>query len=122
MAIRFLIDESMPGALPRTVARHNQKGLFRIDANKVGEGDAPPFGTLDADLLIWMEKVGRVLASYDKRTLPAHFAAHLMAGGHVPGIFLFKLRHSLPFIAEYLATVTHASTTEEWVDRIVVVE
>ena len=69
-----------------------------------------------------MEQEGRILASYDMKTLPSHFAAHLEAGGHVPGIFLFKLRHSLPFIVEYLATVTHASAPEEWVDRIVIVD
>jgi hypothetical protein len=122
MAIRFLIDESMPGALSRTVARHNQKGVFLIDAIKVGENAAPPWGTTDSDLLRWMEQERRILASYDKRTLPAHFAAHLEAGGHVPGIFLFKLRHSLPFIVEYLSTVAHASSAEEWVDRIVIVD
>jgi hypothetical protein len=40
----------------------------------------------------------------------------------VPGIFLFKLGHSLPFVVEYLATVAHASAAAEWVDRIIIVE
>jgi len=122
MAIRFLVDESMPGALLRAMLRYNHKGMFVIDALKVGEVGAPPFGTLDPALLVWMQEQGRILASYDKKTLPAHFAVHLERGGHIPGIFLFKLRHSIPFIIEYLATVTHASTPKEWVDRIVFVD
>jgi hypothetical protein len=122
MAIQFLIDESMPGALSRAVTRHNQKGVFLIDAQKVGGAEAPAFGAPDGDLLMWMEQRGYILVSYDKKTLPTHFAAHLAAGGHVPGIFLFKLCHAIPFIVEYLATVTHASRPEEWRDRIVFVD
>ncbi len=121
MGIQFLIDESMPGALPRTIARHNRRGVELIQAVKVGDAGAPPYGTLDPDLLVWIEVENRILASYDIRTLPAHFADHLAAGRHVPGIFIFKLWHSLPFIVEYLAAVSHASVAEEWVDRIVIV-
>jgi hypothetical protein len=122
MPIRFLIDENMPGALSRTIIRHNQRGLYVIDALKVGDHLAPDFGTPDPVLLVWLEEHERILASYDKKSLPGHFADHLVAGRHTPGIFLFKHEHSLPFIVEYLATVTHASTPEEWTDRLVVVD
>jgi hypothetical protein len=122
MAIRFLIDENMPGALVRAVLRHNQRSAFVINALKVGDVDAPAFGTRDPDLLVWLETDGRILISYDKKTLPGHFANHLAANHHSPGIFLFKKRHALPFIVDYMATVAHASTPVEWVDRIVIAE
>jgi hypothetical protein len=122
MPIRFLIDENMPQALVRAIMRHNQRGLFLIDALKVGDSGAPDFGVRDAELLVWLEGEGRILVSYDKKTLPTHFAEHLTAGRHTPGIYLFKRRHAMPLIVEYLATVTHASAAKEWVDRIVIVE
>ena len=122
MAIHYLIDENVPVALSRAILRHNQRGLFLIDALKVGDSTAPDLGTLDPALLIWLEEQGRLLVSYDKKSLSLHFADHLPAGRHTPGIFLFKRRHSLPFIVEYLATVTHASTPDEWVDRLVIVD
>jgi hypothetical protein len=122
MPIQFLIDEDMPRAVYHAIVRHNQKTRDTIDAMYVGQLNAPPKGTQDPDLLIWAEETRRLLVSYDKRTLPKNFATHLVAGRHVPGIFLFKLHHSFPFIAEFLATVTHASSPDEWIDRIFVVE
>ncbi len=122
MPIQFLIDEDMPRAVYHAIIRHNQKTRDTIEALCVGQVTAPPKGTSDPDLLIWTEEEGRILVSYDKRTLPEHFAKHIAAGLHTPGIFIFKLHHSFPFIVEFLATIAHASTADEWLDRIFVVE
>jgi hypothetical protein len=122
MAIRFLIDENMPGAVERAILRHNRQGIYVIDMMKVGDAAAPPKGTHDPELLMWLEGAGRILVSYDKKTLLMHFGNHLAAGHHVPGIFLFKTWHALQFIVDYMAAVAHASTSEEWVDRIVIVD
>ena len=67
-------------------------------------------------------KNSRILVSYDKKTLPDHFAAHLTAGHHSPGVFFFKLRHSIPQIVEFLSIVANASDPDEWRDRLFYVD
>ena len=122
MAIEFLVDENMPGAVCRAVVRHNRLGVDLVNAQQVGDMDAPPKGTRDPELLIWTERESRLFISYDKKTLPDHFAAHLATGHHSPGVLIFKPRHTFPFIAEFLALVTHASTPEEWIDLLYYVD
>lgn len=122
MDIAFLIDEQMPGAVFKAIVRHNRSSPFRVNAVVVGGPGAPPKGTLDPELLVWTEDASRILVSYDKRTLPGHYAAHLAASRHTPGIFIFKLRHPVAFVIEFLSVVVHTSSPEEWVDRILYVE
>jgi hypothetical protein len=122
MDMAFLIDEQMPGAVFKAIVRHNRNSPYRVNILVVGGPGAPPKGTLDPDLLVWTEETGRILVSYDKHTLPGHFADHLAAGRHTPGIFLFKLRHLIADIVEFLTLAAHTSSPDEWVDRILYVE
>jgi len=122
MAIEFLIDENMPRAVSRAIVRHNRLGIDLVEALQVGDMEAPPKGTLDPELLIWTEQQSRILISYDKKTLPEHFTAHLAAGHHSPGVLIFKPHHTFPFIAEFLALVTHATMPEEWIDLLYYVD
>jgi hypothetical protein len=122
MAIAFLVDENIPRAVSHAIIRHNRKGLYLIDAIQIGMVGAPGKGIADPDLLLWSEQHARILVSYDKKTLPDHFAAHLATGHHSPGVFFFKLRHSIPHIVEFLSIVAHASDPREWRDRLFYVD
>jgi hypothetical protein len=68
MALRFLLDEH--------VARAIQSQLLRLDAGievlAVGQPLAPPKGTLDPDILIWIERTGYILLTANRRTIPEH--------------------------------------------------
>jgi hypothetical protein len=52
----------------------------------VGHDIAPPLGTPDPDLLIWIEAHRCLLVTNNRSSMPLHLADHLAAGRHVPGI------------------------------------
>jgi hypothetical protein len=95
MGIAYLLDEHMRGPLWRAIRRHNAKSPFLVDAVRVGDADAPSLSTPDPDLLLWCEEAGRILVSFDEKTLPGHLTEHLHAGHHAPGIFLVRPERSL---------------------------
>jgi hypothetical protein len=87
----------------------------------VGEEAELPLGTSDSELLLWAEQHGFVLISNDPRTMPRHFAAHLDADHHSPGVFLIALPASIPTILEALFYYADASDDEIWRDHILFV-
>lgn len=51
---RFLLDENTHGSLAETVLDACRRyGVKPLDMIRVGEPDAPAFGTPDRDLLLW---------------------------------------------------------------------
>src|SRR5262245_50332571 len=107
MALTFLLDEHLRGsALWHAIRQHNAVGVDAIDMVRVGDPPDLPLGTLDPDILLWMEQHGRLLVSLDKRTLPAALAAHLQAGHHCPGIFLIRPGATVPAVLSSL--IVHA--------------
>ena len=51
MRPRFLLDENMDRAIQRQLQRLNSE----IDVKLVGDGEVPPRGTSDPDILMWIE-------------------------------------------------------------------
>ena len=119
MALAYLLDEHLRGPLWRAVRRHNAKSRDSIDVVRVGDPDAPPLGTLDPDLLLWVEEARRVLVTFDERTMPQHLEEHLAAGHHLPGVFVIRPRQNLKDVIEFLLFAAFASEESEWQDRIV---
>ncbi|BAZ86846.1 MULTISPECIES: DUF5615 family PIN-like protein [Dolichospermum] len=62
MKIRFLLDENLSPKLKFAVLRLNPA----IDIVRVGDPDAPPLGTLDPELLRYLEVSERLLVTYQK--------------------------------------------------------
>ena len=118
MALRFVLDENQRGLLWRAVVRHNQLGDYPVDVIRVGDPPDLPLGASDSEILIWCERESRILVSFDKKTLAEHLAAHLLAGGHCPGIFLVRRGSRVSLVVDHLALVAHASEAWEWSDRI----
>ena len=82
-AIRFLIDENTAHAVADQM-------LWRqpdIAVLTVGDDIAPPRGTLDPDILIWLEENSYFLVTRNRRSMPGHLRDHLAAGRHVPWNF-----------------------------------
>ena len=59
----------------------------------VGGPGGPARGTLDPDLLRWVEEHGCLLVTRDRASVPAHLAHHMASGRHVPGIAIVPRRH-----------------------------
>ena len=54
MKPRFLLDEHVSRAVQRQLRRFEP----RVEVLAVGDSDAPPKGTLDPDILTWIETNG----------------------------------------------------------------
>jgi hypothetical protein len=112
--IRYLLDEDTPHAVRDQLLRRGPE----MKVLAVGDDEAPAFGTLDQELLRWIEREGYILVSRNRRTIPRHLREHLEAGGHVPGIFLLRRRYSLGQVIEDLMLIWEAGRPEEYRDRI----
>jgi hypothetical protein len=83
----------------------------------VGEQADLPLSMGDPDLLLWAEQHGAVMISNDARTMPGHFAAHIDAGHHSPGVFLIALPAYVPEILEALFYYADGSNDDVWRDQ-----
>ncbi len=83
MKVRFLLDENLSPKLKVAVLRLNPT----IDILRVDDPDAPPLGTLDPELLRFLELSQRILVTDNRKSMPRHLEAHWEAGGHIWGLF-----------------------------------
>ncbi len=118
MALQLVLDENQRGLLWRGIVRHNKLGINPVDAVCVGDPLDLPLGASDPEILTWCERENRILVSFDKATLAAHLAAHLLAGRHSPGVFLIRRGSRVSVVVDHLVLVAHASEAWEWADRI----
>lgn len=114
MNLRFLLDENLSLRLKKAVQRHYPE----IDILRVGDTDAPPLGTLDHDVLSYLETHQRVLLTDNRHSMPAHIADHLAAGGHHWGIFMVHKNRSIGRLVAEIHLYWSASEAEEWIDRV----
>jgi Domain of unknown function (DUF5615) len=112
--LRFLIDENLSPRLTTTLHRHYPM----IDAVRVGDGGAPPIGTLDPDVLRYLETEQRALITDNRASMPVHLADHTAGGGRHWGIFEVRKDAPLGALAELIALYWEASEAEEWIDRV----
>lgn len=113
--VRYLVDENTPRAIGDSLHRRQPELVVLI----VGDDLAPPRGTLDPDILLWLEREGYGLITRNRRSMPRHLRDHLTAGHHVPGIFTLRPRASLGQIIDDLLLIWGASQLGEYTDQIV---
>src|SRR5713101_7637905 len=101
MPLRYVLDEQLRGPLWQAVQSHNAGGVDRLDAVRVGDSLDLPLGTSDPALLLWAEREGRTIVSWDRSSMPGHLAAHLRAGHHCAGVFILRPRIRLPQVVAY---------------------
>jgi len=118
MALSFLLDENLRGPLLNAISRHHLSGGLFIDAVRVGDVPELPLGIKDPQILEWCEQTGRLLVSQDYDTIPVHFANHLSAGKHVPGVLLVRPGTTFRSIVVHLELIAHAATVDEYRDRL----
>ncbi|MEA3349609.1 MAG: DUF5615 family PIN-like protein [Chloroflexota bacterium] len=111
---RFLLDEHIPHSVRDQLLRLDD----RLDILVIGHPLAPKKGTLDDEILTWIEETGYILVTSNRRTIPIHVRDHFEVGGHIPGIILLRRGASLGEIIEQLYLLWAASDAEEYLDRI----
>ncbi|GJD21042.1 hypothetical protein RIVM261_059980 [Rivularia sp. IAM M-261] len=86
MKVRFLLDENLAPRLKVALLRLNPQ----IDILRVGEPDAPELGTLDPDVLRYLELSQRLLVTDNRASMPGHLEEHWNVGGHIWGLLWIR--------------------------------
>ena len=118
MALCFLLDENLRGALWQAIQQHNATSVEALDCLCVGNSPAPPLGTLDPDLLLWIEAHGRILVSRDKRMVGTHLASHWQAGRHIPGLLILRSTWTIGGVVAALLLYHQLYEPPDLVDRV----
>ena len=113
MKPRFLLDEHVNRAIQRQLRRLDP----RIEVLAIGDPNAPRAGTLDPDILDWLEKNGYILLTENRSTIPVHLSEHFAAGRHIPGLFWIRPSIGIGRIIEELYLIWSASMAEEYQDH-----
>ena len=113
MKPRFLLDEHVNPAIQRQLRRLDPK----IEVLLIGNPDAPSKGTLDPDLLIWLEENDYILVTENRSTIPVHLADHFAKKQHIPGILWIRPNVAIGTIIEELYLIWLVSTAEEYQNR-----
>ncbi len=114
MRPRFLLDEHVNRAIQRQLRRLDP----RIRVLAIGDPDAPPTGTSDPDILVWLEEYGYILVTENRSTIPVHLSDHIAAGRHIPGLFWIRPGVGIGRLIEELHLIWFASESEEYQDRM----
>jgi hypothetical protein len=105
VSIRYLLDENLANEY-RTQLLARQPNLKVI---KVGDDDAPAYGTKDPEILCWCEENDYILVTNNRRSMPVHLADHLAIGRHIPGIFVFRRNAAMGLILDSLVVTIPVS-------------
>lgn len=114
MKVRFLLDENLPPRLGVAVKRLN----LNIDILRVGDPGAPILGTLDPDVLHYLELSQRLLVTDNRKSMPEHLAAHWAGGGRIWGLFWVRPQTPIGQLAQELMLIWETSEAEEWIDVV----
>jgi hypothetical protein len=110
----YLVDENMAPALANQIRRLQPN----LNVLKIGDEAAPLKGTLDPEILLWLERTGFSLVTRNRKSMPQHLQAHIAAGHHVPGIFILRPQCSSRDVVEDLILIWEVTAPEEYQDQI----
>ena len=113
MKPRFLLDEHINSAIQRQLCRLESQ----IEVLRIGNPDAPPIGTADPDILVWLEQEDYILITKDRSTIPRHWADHFAKEGYAPGVIYVRRKATLGQIIEELYLIWMVSTADEYKNR-----
>lgn len=71
MKVRFLLDENLTPRLKTAVLRLNPK----IDIVRIGDPNTLPLGSLDPEVLLYLERSQRILVTDNRTSMPGHLVA-----------------------------------------------
>ncbi len=111
----FLFDENIPVAIATQLHRHAPQ----VKVYKIGEAPAPSKGTLDLDILLWLEENYCWLITNNRTSMPGHLFDHMNAGHHIPGIMIVPDPLNVGEVLAELILIWGASLPGEYKDRIV---
>jgi hypothetical protein len=111
--VRFLADADVNRAIVTGVLRREPAVDF-LTAHAAGLRRMT-----DSEVLALAAEQGRVLASHDVGTMPAHFRTFRNAGRYSPGVFLVPQSLNLATAIDELLIIWLTSEASEWENRLV---
>ena len=108
--VLFLFDEHVGRVFQRALRRHAPSA----DTLRIGQPGAPSLGTGDPEVLLWCENNKRLFVSFDRSTLPTHFAEYLAAGHTSWGVILIRPAVAFRACLDDLLLVHDASDAKDW--------
>jgi len=109
--IRYLLDENISPKLKTVLLRLSAE----MDVLRIGEADAPSFGTPDPDVLRYSEMSRRLLVTFNRKSMPEHIEAFLSGGGQLFGLLWVRQGTPIRILAEELFMIWEVSEAEEWI-------
>jgi hypothetical protein len=114
MKPKFLLDENLSKKIKNAVLKFNPE----IDILRVGDDETPPLGTLDPEILIYLEKSQRILITDNRKSMPGHLQDHWQNNQQIWGLFWVKKDTSISEIADSIYLLWETSEAEEWLNVI----
>jgi len=111
----YLIDENITPAFADQLRRRQ----VNIEVIAIGNGIAPPKGTLDPEVLSWLETYGYSLVTRNRKSMQEHLQDFLASGHHIAGIFTLRPKATLGEIIDDLLLIWEVADIDEYRDQIV---
>jgi hypothetical protein len=89
-----------------------------LNVRRVDEADAPASGTMDPQILEWLEANQFILVTDNRSTMPGHLADFNALGRHVLGIFIAVKDFDVRLLTGELEMIVGASLPGEFLDQI----
>ena len=113
MKVRFQADNAFKHAILYGVLRREPSISFQTAIQ------AQLSGLRDPKVLAQAADEGRLLVTYDRKTMPRHFAEFVNSGNISPGVILISQKTEVSEAIYALLLVWAASEAEKWCSRIV---
>jgi hypothetical protein len=110
--VRLLADENVPRPIVDGLLRR-LPDLDIVSVVEVGLRGRP-----DPEILEWAAAEGRILLTYDVRTIPGHANQRIAEGKRMPGVFFCRSSITARQAIEDLLILVGASDEEEWEGRV----
>lgn len=114
MKVNFLLDENLSPKLKLAVKRQNSA----IDIIRVGEMNAPDLGTLDPEILQYLQLAKRLLVTDNRSSMPEHLNNHWNQGGYIWGVVWLRPNSSISQLVESIVLIWEITDAEEWINRL----
>jgi hypothetical protein len=110
--VKFLADENLPRPIVDVLLRR-LPDLDIVSVVEVGLRGRP-----DPEILEWAAAEGRILVTFDVRTIPRHVEQRVAEGRRMPGVFLCRSSITVRQAIEDLLILAGASGEGEWEGKV----
>ncbi|MGK7944941.1 MAG: hypothetical protein AB4058_10785 [Microcystaceae cyanobacterium] len=114
MKPKFILDENLSKKIKFAVLNINKN----INIVCVGDPDTPSLGTLDPEILDYLEVSQRILVTDNRKSMPKHLQDHWQNNQEIWGLFWVREKTSIGELAESICLIWEISEANEWLNVV----